>query len=60
MKTQPTIRRTILAMALAAFGASGMAIAAPEQEPNNSLGSPQTLEIGEGGVATITGSIAGP
>jgi hypothetical protein len=60
MKTQLTIRRTILAMALAAFGASGMAIAAPEQEPNNSLGSPQTLEIGEGGVATITGSIAGP
>ena len=60
MKTQPTIRRTILAMALAAFGASGMAIAAPEQEPNNSFGSPQALEIGAGGVATITGSIAGP
>ena len=60
MKAQPTIRRTILAMALAAFGASGMAIAAPEQEPNNSLASPQTLEIGAGGVATITGSIAGP
>ena len=62
MKAQPTIRRTILAMALAAFGASGMAIAAPEQEPNDSLGTPgsQTLEIGPGGVATITGSISGP
>jgi hypothetical protein len=60
MKRDLTIRRTILAMALAAIGVSGMAIAAPEVEPNNTYLMPQSLDldVSSGGVSTITGSIA--
>jgi hypothetical protein len=58
MKRQLTIRRTVLAMALAALGVSGAALAVPEDESkNNNFGSPQALEIGAGGIATIDGAI---
>ena len=51
MKTQLTIRRTILAMAIAGLAASGSALAV------GSFDAPQVLEVGDGGVATITGTI---
>ena len=51
MKNEMTIRRTILAMALAAFGASGTALA-------GTFNAPEPLEIGPLGAATVTGSIS--
>lgn len=51
MKTKLTIRRTVLAMAIAALAASGSALAV------GSYDSPQALEVGDGGVATVTGTI---
>jgi hypothetical protein len=53
MKTELAIRRTILAMALAALGASGTALA-------GSYNAPEALQIGPGGAATVTGSISSP
>ena len=51
MKTQLTIRRTILAMAIAGLAASGSALGA------GTFGVPEPLPVGDGGVATITGTI---
>lgn len=51
MKKQLTIRRTILAMAIAGLAASGSALGA------GSFDSPQALAIGDGGVATVTTAI---
>jgi hypothetical protein len=51
MKTQLTIRRTILAMAIAGLAASGSALAV------GSFDSPQALEVGDGGSATVSGTI---
>lgn len=55
-KQQRTIRRTLLAMAIAAFGASGAALADTEVEPNNDFNRPQQLEVGAGGIVTVFGA----
>jgi hypothetical protein len=58
MNKQRTIRRTLLAMAIAAMGASGTALAdETEVEGNDSFDSPQRLEVGSGGIVTILGRI---
>lgn len=51
MKKQLTIRRTMLAMAIAALTASGSALAVGTFE------SPQPLEVGEGGMLSVAGTI---
>jgi hypothetical protein len=56
MKTQRMIRRTTLAMALAAFGVSGTARAVPEAESNHPIQSAQSLDVG-GGSITVNGAI---
>lgn len=59
MKTQPTIRRTILAMALAMLGAAGTALAVEETTgANQPIQSAQPLTVGTGGSITVTGAIA--
>src|SRR5918999_2977508 len=62
MKTQLPIRRTILAMAIAALAASSPALAVQQEDEskNNNFWEPQPLEVGEvggGGVATLMGTI---
>jgi hypothetical protein len=57
MNTQRTIRRTLLAMALAALGASGTALAVAEAEPNQPIQSAQPLTVGAGGSITVNGVI---
>jgi hypothetical protein len=56
-RQQGTIRRTLLAMAIAAFGASGSALADTEVEPNNNFAQPQKLEVGARGIVTVFGAI---
>jgi hypothetical protein len=56
-KQQGTIRRTLLAMAIAAFGASGAVLADTEVEPNFPVGRAQVLEVGPGGSITVQGAI---
>jgi hypothetical protein len=60
MNKQRTIRRTLLAIAIAAFGASGTALADPEVESNNNFGQPQKLEVGAEGIVTVFGAINNP
>lgn len=60
MKTQPTIRRTILAMALAAFAASATAQVKEDEANNNDFLKPQALEVGSGGSITVLGTIQNP
>lgn len=58
MDKQRTIRRTLLAMAIAAMGASGTALAdETEVEPNDSFDNPQAVQVGSGGIATVLGRI---
>ncbi|HET9268284.1 MAG TPA: hypothetical protein VFO31_08970, partial [Vicinamibacterales bacterium] len=57
MSKQQTIRRTLVAMALAAVGVSGTALAVQEVEPNDNFSQPQQLEVGPGGAVTILGTI---
>src|SRR5688500_16887593 len=57
MDKQRFVRKLVAAAVLAAFGASGMALAADEMEPNQPMGdSAQKLTI-TGGGAVVTGSI---
>jgi hypothetical protein len=62
MDKQRFVRKLVAAAVLAAFGASGMALAVNEAEPNHPVTSPQALTItgdastGKGG-AVVTGSI---
>lgn len=58
MSTQRTIRRTLLAMAIAAMGASGSALA--QADVSGDLSNPQMLQVGPGGVVTVTSSINNP
>ena len=51
MKTQLTIRRTILAMAIAGLAASGSALGV------GSFDSPVALEVGDGGMLSVAGTI---
>lgn len=51
------VLRKLVAAVLAAFGASGTALAAGEVEPNDSIASAQRLEIGSDGSASATGVI---
>ena len=57
MSKQQTIRRTLVAMALATMGVSGTALAVQEVEPNDNFNQPQTLEVGPGGAVTVFGTI---
>ena len=57
MSKQQTIRRTLVAMALATMGVSGTALAVQEVEPNDSFNQPQALEVGPGGAVTVLGTI---
>ena len=57
MKKQQMIRRTILAVALAAFGVSGTALAVDEAESNHPIQSAQPLAVG-GGSISVNGAIA--
>lgn len=57
MSKQQTIRRTLVAMALATMGVSGTALAMQEVEPNDSFNQPQALEVGPGGAVTVLGTI---
>jgi hypothetical protein len=57
MNKQRTIRRTLLAMAIAAFGASGTALAVDEVEQNSPIQSAQELTVGSGGSVTVNGVI---
>ena len=57
MKKQRTIRRTLLAMAIAAMGASGTALGDTEVEGNDDFAVPQKVQVGSGGMATIVGRI---
>lgn len=50
-------RTAITAAFLAASGASGLAFAVPETEPNTSIGTAQRLEIRPDGTAEVTGTI---
>lgn len=56
MKNQRIIRRTLLALALSAFGASTMA-QVPEQEPNHPIQSAQPLAISGAGSASVRGTV---
>jgi len=58
MSTQGTIRRTLLAMAIAAMGASGTALA--QADVSGDFNNPQLLEVGPLGVVTVTSSINNP
>src|SRR5688572_27058236 len=55
MNKQQTFRHTFLALALAALGTTGTALAVDEVEPNDA--SPQMLEMGTGGIVEVFGSI---
>jgi hypothetical protein len=57
MSKQQTIRRTLVAVALATMSVSGTALAVQEVEPNDSFNQPQALEVGPGGAVTILGTI---
>lgn len=57
MSKQQTVRRTLIAMALAAMGISGTALAEQEVEPNDNFNQPQNLQIGSGGAVTVLGTI---
>jgi hypothetical protein len=57
MSKQQTIRRTLVSMALATMGVSGIALAEQEVEPNNNFSQPQKLEVGSGGAVTVLGTI---
>jgi hypothetical protein len=52
------IRRTLLAMAIAAIGASGTALA--QADVSGDFDNPLTLQAGAGGVASVTSSIDNP
>jgi hypothetical protein len=53
MNKQRTFSRTLLAMAIAALGASGTALA-QEANPNNDIGTAQVLQLGSVGGASVT------
>lgn len=58
MNSKLGIKRTAITAAfLAAFGASGLAFAIYEAEPNDSLATAQRLEIGSGGRVEVTAAI---
>lgn len=58
MNSKPGIGRTAITAAfLAASGASGLAFAVQEIEPNTSMATAQRLEIGPDGTAQVTGAI---
>lgn len=57
MSKQQTIRRTLVSMALATMGVSGIALAVQEVEPNDNFNQPQALEVGPGGAVTVLGTI---
>jgi hypothetical protein len=57
MNRQRTIRRTFLAMAIAAFGASGTALAVDEVEQNSPIQSAQELTVDSLGNVTVSGII---
>jgi hypothetical protein len=57
MSKQQTIRRTLVAMALATMGVGGTALAEQEVEPNDNFSQPQKLEVGPGGAVTVFGAI---
>lgn len=57
MNKQRIFSRTLLAIALAALGASGTALAIPEVEPNDDIRRPQQLQMGTGGMIEVEGSI---
>lgn len=57
MKKKVMIRRAIAAACMAAFTASGAALAADEVEPNNSLADAQALQFDASGVAVVNAFI---
>lgn len=60
MNKQRIFSRTLLAIALAALGASGTALAVDEVEQNSPIQNAQELTVGSGGSVTVNGVIAHP
>lgn len=61
MKSKRAIRRTVIGAAfLAACGASGLASAVYEIEPNASIGTAQHLVVGSAGSVEVTGVLGNP
>jgi hypothetical protein len=58
MDKQRTFSRTLLAMTIAALGASGTALA--QEDVSGDFNKPQMLQVGAGGVVTVTSSINNP
>jgi hypothetical protein len=57
MNKQQIFSRTLLAIALAALGATGTALAVPEEEQNSPIGSAQELTVDAEGSVTVNGVI---